>query len=551
MPRIDPLQLLKTLAVLLSPEGGIKSGDEVVRLVQLMQKFSKKLVSKSIYIEILSATTPDLLERFLNEKGWDLLNLWFTDSIKTQNWPLCVDIMNLFKVCPITAALLKDTADINHAPKLVNQLRANQNIAPDIKTLANQVYSKWVSIVSPKQAEPIADQAPKASTPLRNVRKNARGGATAGRGRGGGRAAQRICSNDVVDESEDSDEAVEHNGNNVEKPVTVKIKFGNTNRVVGSADEKEEDAPINLLKSLAEEVSENLNKEKALKEKEAITKRRKSEDEKRQKEKTNKEREREKEKEAEKKRKTQQQVSQIDDRERKRFRPDRRDEVDPEEKQRIKEKARLLKEEAQAKKDKETLKKIGSQSSTFSRIPKIPKKAVTSTDDAKASSSSPKDKGMSFEAMLGGLDAKPKTVKTPMIKNKTAALLESFSKNKPPSESASKHHHSSTSSSASSSSGHGHHSHHHHHHHHSSSSSKRDSSSNGKKDKDGKRESSTSSSPSSKRHHDDKHKPPKLSISKRESVDLESPKSGSGKNNSFSESSGFMVSGLCFVRVTA
>nr|CAD7427128.1 unnamed protein product [Timema monikensis] len=34
MPRIDPLQLLKCLSVLLSPEGGIKSKDEVQRLAR-------------------------------------------------------------------------------------------------------------------------------------------------------------------------------------------------------------------------------------------------------------------------------------------------------------------------------------------------------------------------------------------------------------------------------------------------------------------------------------------------------------------------------------
>ena len=538
MPRIDPLQLLKTLAVLLSPEGGIKSGDEVVRLVQLMQKFSKKLVSKSIYIEILSSTPPNLLERFLNEKGWDLLNLWFTDSIKTQNWPLCIDIMNLFTICPITAALLKDTADVNHAPKLVNQLRANQNISPDIKTLANQVYSKWVAIVSPKPAEPAAElMAPKAS--LRNVRKYVRGGAAAGRGRGG-RAAQRICSNDIVDDSDsgdstDDDDSEEQNvSNNVEKPVTVKIKFGpSSNGVAVHEDEKEDDAPnLNLLQSLAEEVSENLNKEKAQKEKEAIiTKRRKSEDERKQKEKLAKEgKEKEKEKEAEKKRKQQQQVSVMDEKERKRFRPDRRDEVDPEEKQRIKEKARLLKEEAQAMKDKETLKKIGNNTSTFSRIPKIPKKAVTPTDDSKASGS-PKDKGLSFEALLGGLDAKPKTVKTPMIKNKTAALLESFSKTKSSPSTDSKH--------KSSSSSHHHH-HHHHNHHHSSSSSSSSSSKreDSKRDKEKESSSGKKESSSSKRHQDEKKKLSKLTMPKRNSFDMESPKSG--KNTSFSESTGFM-----------
>ena len=65
MPRIDPHQLLKTLGVLLAPSGGIKSNDEVIRLVTLMHKFSKKLVSKCIYVKILKATTQELLDRFL------------------------------------------------------------------------------------------------------------------------------------------------------------------------------------------------------------------------------------------------------------------------------------------------------------------------------------------------------------------------------------------------------------------------------------------------------------------------------------------------------
>ena len=575
MPRIDPLQLLRTLSVLLSPKGGIKSGDEVVRLVQLMQKFSKKLVSKSIYIEILHATQPELLERFLNEKGWDLLNIWFADAVKFFNWPLCTDIMSLFVVCPMTAALLKDSADVNHAPKLINQLRVNQEIGDDIRRLANEVYVKWVAIVSPKSSEPEPVEATTKVSPLRTVRRNVRGGGATGRGRGG-RSALRISSNDIIDDSDDSSveeddddedfDVVRHNGHSVaeiKKPLTVKIKYGNgvaqqqqQQATVQSEVEKDEpDAPINLLKSLAEEVSENLNKEKARKDKEALVKRRKSDEERKQKEKSQREKDKEREKEKEKKRKQQQQTnstsSAADERERKRFRPDRRDEVNAEEKQRIKEKARLLKEEVLAKKDKETLNKISS-TSTFSRIPKIPKKVVTPTsaDESKAAAAAAaKDKALSFEAMLGGLDAKPKTVKTPMIKNKTAALLESFSKNKPASDPGTKHHHSSGGSSTSSS---GHH--HHHHHHHSSSSSKRDSSSSKKdKEKDGKKESSSSSSstatsPSSRRHHDDKHKPPKLSISKRGSVDLESPKSGSGKNTSFSESTGFMVINFCIHR---
>jgi protein phosphatase 1 regulatory subunit 10 len=53
----------------------------VSRLVQLMQKFSKKLVSKVVYIKILRASTPQLLDKFLDERGWDLLNYWSVDIL--------------------------------------------------------------------------------------------------------------------------------------------------------------------------------------------------------------------------------------------------------------------------------------------------------------------------------------------------------------------------------------------------------------------------------------------------------------------------------------
>lgn len=584
MPRIDPLQLLKTLAVLLSPNGGIKSSEEVVRLVQLMQKFSKKLVSKSIYIEILRATEPDLLARFLKEKGWDLLNLWFLDSIKTQNWPLCLDIMSLFEECPVTASLLKDNVESNQAPRLINQLRLNMNISENIRTLSSRVYSKWYGILSPpktafeplqaktvdapkpispsKQPEPVVKQ-----LPLRNRKKALLTAPTPPKKapvRGRGAKVQRVLSQDFVsttDESSSETDEIEAQENVKpvdQPPVTVKIKLGNATKQTKEPAEKptEENGagPISLLQSLADEVTEDLNKEKEEKEKEKLGKRRRSEEEKRQKEKAAREKDREKEREKEKKRKqqqSQQQSAHGDERERKRFRPDRRDEVDPEERQRIKEKARLLKEEAQAKKDKDTLSKIGGtmgvgpppSSSVFSRIPKIPKKVVPPEDAAKSA------KTLSFEAMLGGLDAKPKTVKTPMVKNKTAALLESFTNKKSSSSSSSsssKHHHSSSHSS--------HHHHHHHHKEHSSSPSgtKKESSSSSSSSVGGsssRKDSTKKDSPSTKqRHHDDKHKSPssaskpsKLNIPKRSgSIDMESPKSGSGSKLSMSESTGFM-----------
>jgi protein phosphatase 1 regulatory subunit 10 len=428
MPRLDPFQLLKTVSVLLSPDGGIKSEHEVLRLVQLMQKFSKKIVSKTIYVEILKVTCQPLLQQFLKLEGWELLNLWFLECIKTHNWPLCVEIMTLFLVCPVTADLLKLNADVNQGPRLINQIRLNESLDDNVRGLANSVYEKWYGVLSPR----------KATAPVK---------------------------------------------------VTIKVPSG---KVVSKplSEASNNGAPKSLLSEKDKKLRSPDDKRVNDKDKERLKA---------------KERERDKyrDKDRDRKRKDEPSLNSSIDKERKRFRPDRRDEVNAEEKQRIKEKARLLKEEAQAKKDKETLSKVtgGTSSTGLSKIPKIPKKVVPTTDD--------KPKPMSFEALLGGLDTKPKNVKTPMVKNKTAALLESFSK---PSSGTSKTHH--------------------HHHHHSS---KKDSHSS-RHEKDSKKESS------SKSHGDKKsqippNKFPKISIPKRTSGDLESPKSKSG---SFAESPSFM-----------
>lgn len=68
-PRIDPLQLLTCLQVLLAPNGGIKSSLEVKRIASLMQKFSKKLVSKCIYIQILKCSETELLGEFMEGRN--------------------------------------------------------------------------------------------------------------------------------------------------------------------------------------------------------------------------------------------------------------------------------------------------------------------------------------------------------------------------------------------------------------------------------------------------------------------------------------------------
>lgn len=420
MPRIDPNQLLQTLGVLLAPTGGIKSTDEVTRIVTLMHKFSRTLVSKCIYVQILKATTPNLLERFLGEQGWELVNAWFSDAVKNQNWPFCNEMIELFGLCPISANRLKDNVENNHAPRLINQLRAEENAPSTVRDSASEVYNKWVNVVSPTKETPNA--------PLK---------------------------------------------------VTLKIKADDK---PSEEDTSHESNGLSVLQSMTEEVSQNIKKETKPIAKESIKKQPSSESLKRQRSKDDlhhnhhhhssrhkseshknsskdkdgsskrsskdkdREPDRKKRREERDKHRDRENVDKDKERERRKFRPDHRDEVDPSEKRRIKEIARRLKEEEQAKKDKETLNKVGfGGAPSMAKIPKIPKK---SSEDKKKS-------GLSFEDMLGGLDSKPKTVKTPLNKNKTASLLEGLTKaSTSPSQTkakdsshSSKHHHSPSSSS--------------------------------------------------------------------------------------------------------
>ena len=153
MPRIDPSQLLNTLSVLLAPNGGIRSEGEVriltnfsdqkifilpqlcqvPRIVQLMQKFSKKLVSKCIYVHILCSSSEDLLEAFLNQKGWDLLNAWFEDAYETENFYLCGDLIKLFSVCPMTPARLKENVEINQV--IINSFSFHKSSSSDMRDM--------------------------------------------------------------------------------------------------------------------------------------------------------------------------------------------------------------------------------------------------------------------------------------------------------------------------------------------------------------------------------------------------------------------------------
>lgn len=141
MPRIDPLKLLTCLSVLLAPNGGIRSANEVKRLANLMAKFSKKLVSKCIYIQILKCTETELLGQFMAAGGWSLVHMWLADGITTKNWPLIQELLELLLCCPVDVERLKS----NTAPKLVKSLSKDSG-HEGVRLLASKLVEQWLKI---------------------------------------------------------------------------------------------------------------------------------------------------------------------------------------------------------------------------------------------------------------------------------------------------------------------------------------------------------------------------------------------------------------------
>ncbi|KAL7042341.1 hypothetical protein ACKWTF_001104 [Chironomus riparius] len=142
MPRIDPQQLLACLTPLLAVNGGIKSSGEVIRLANLMEKYSKKLVSKCIYIQILKCTETDLLGQFMAAGGWNLVHTWLNDGVNSSNWAFVQEILEMLLLCPVDGNRLKS----NHTPKIVKNLSLNLSQNAMITALSKKLVEQWLKI---------------------------------------------------------------------------------------------------------------------------------------------------------------------------------------------------------------------------------------------------------------------------------------------------------------------------------------------------------------------------------------------------------------------
>jgi protein phosphatase 1 regulatory subunit 10 len=146
MPRIDPQQLLTCLKPLLAPQGGIKSQSEVQRIASLMEKYSKKLVSKCIYIQILKNTGAELLGQFMSLGGWSLVHQWLNDGNESKNWPFVIEILEMFLLCPVDSARLKS----NKTPIIVKDL-ADNSPNTTVNLLAAKLVDQWLKIARQEQ----------------------------------------------------------------------------------------------------------------------------------------------------------------------------------------------------------------------------------------------------------------------------------------------------------------------------------------------------------------------------------------------------------------
>ncbi|CAG7731573.1 unnamed protein product, partial [Allacma fusca] len=141
-PRIDPIRLLSCLKPLLNLQtGGIKSDKEVDKVFVLMTKFSKKLVSKCTYINILKASPSDVLNLFMERGGWEMLYNWVVEAKTNKNNVLLNEILSLFLVTPASVERLRT----NSLPKEVKQISIKWD-DEDTKSFAEKVVAFWINI---------------------------------------------------------------------------------------------------------------------------------------------------------------------------------------------------------------------------------------------------------------------------------------------------------------------------------------------------------------------------------------------------------------------
>lgn len=106
-----------------------------------MEKYSKKLVSKCIYIQILKCTETELLGEFMAAGGWNLVHNWLRDGGDLNNWPFIQELLEMLLLCPVDGNRLKS----NHTPKIVKNLSLSCSHQA-VKILSTKLVEQWLKI---------------------------------------------------------------------------------------------------------------------------------------------------------------------------------------------------------------------------------------------------------------------------------------------------------------------------------------------------------------------------------------------------------------------
>ncbi|GFT82755.1 hypothetical protein NPIL_57941 [Nephila pilipes] len=123
-----------------------------------MKKFSKKLVSRCVYCNVLIATEPDILSEYLDKGGWDTINTWLDYAKSTTSPSFLIEMLKLCKILPMTLNRLKE----NNTAKLIKSLTKHEN--NDVKSLSSELVTKWMTIIKGKKSDPPAGEKKKKKT---------------------------------------------------------------------------------------------------------------------------------------------------------------------------------------------------------------------------------------------------------------------------------------------------------------------------------------------------------------------------------------------------
>lgn len=119
-----------------------------------MEKYSKKLVSKCIYIQILKCTETELLGQFMAAGGWNLVHNWLRDGGDSSNWPFVQELLEMLLLCPVDGNRLKS----NHTPKIVKNLSLSCPHS-SVRILSTRLVEQWLKIAHQEKQQLTASQA--------------------------------------------------------------------------------------------------------------------------------------------------------------------------------------------------------------------------------------------------------------------------------------------------------------------------------------------------------------------------------------------------------